>query len=68
MGNDNRRKYDPEFKRNAVLLSMESGRTISEVANNLGINKDLVYQWRKKLIQKGELAFPGHGTQALTEE
>ncbi len=38
-------KYDPEFKRNAVLLSMESGRTVSEVAKNLGINKDPVCQW-----------------------
>jgi len=32
-----RRKYDPEFKRNAVRLSEESGRTVPEVAENLGV-------------------------------
>jgi transposase-like protein len=68
MGNENRRKYDPEFKKNAVLLTMEPGRTVSEVAGKLGINKDLIYQWRTKLIQKGELAFPGSGVQGLTVE
>ena len=47
---------------------MEPGRTVSEVAGKLGINKDLIYQWRTKLIQKGELAFPGSGVQGLTVE
>ena len=47
---------------------MEPGRTVSEVAGKLGINKDLIYQWSTKLIQKGELAFPGSGVQGLTVE
>jgi len=32
-----RRKYDPDFKRNAVRLSEEPGRTATEVAEHLGI-------------------------------
>jgi transposase-like protein len=68
MGNEKRRKYDSEFKKNAVLLTIESGKTVSEVADNLGINKDLIYQWKKKLIKKGDLAFPGNGIQSLTPD
>lgn len=33
-----RRKYDPDFKRNALRLSDELGRTVIEVADNLGIS------------------------------
>ncbi len=33
MENQNRRTYNPEFKKNAVLLSMEEGHSkVSEVA------------------------------------
>ena len=36
-----RRKYDSDFKRNAVGLTEESGQTIVQVAENLGIGKEL---------------------------
>jgi len=61
-----RRKYDPDFKRNAVKLTKEAGRTISGVAENLGINKDLLYRWRREMRAKDEIAFPGNGREALT--
>jgi transposase len=63
-----KRKYDSEFKRNAVLLSEEPGRSIPEVAENLGIKNDLVYRWRRQLRRNGEIAFPGHGKMALTPD
>ncbi len=68
MGIQNRRNYDPEFKRNAVLLTEEPGRRVSEVAEKLGIRADLIYQWRTALKGEGKLAFPGKGIEALTEE
>ncbi len=68
MAKENRRKYDSDFKKNAVLLSIQSGKTVREIADNLGIRSDLIYQWRTKLIQKGEIAFPGNGNQALTPD
>jgi len=61
-----RRKYDPDFKRNAVGLTEEPGRTIGSVAENLGISKDLLYRWRRELRGKDEIAFPGNGREALT--
>ena len=63
-----RRKYDPDFKRNAVQLTEEPGRTVIEVADNLGISKDLIYKWRRELRLKQGIAFPGHGREALTEQ
>jgi len=68
MSVQNRRKYDPEFKRNAVRLTEEPGRTVPEVAEKLGINSDLIYRWRRQQLDNGELAFPGHGKMALTQE
>ena len=61
-----RRKYDSDFKRNAVVLTDEPGRTISTVADNLGISKDLLYRWRRELRAKDDIAFPGNGREALT--
>jgi transposase len=63
-----KRKYDPEFKKNAVMLSEEPGRTIPEVAENLGIKNDLLYRWRRQLRRNGDIAFPGHGKMALTPD
>ena len=63
-----RRKYDPEFKKHADLLSAEPGRSMLEVADNLGVSSDLIYKWRRQMQDRGEMAFPGHGNMALTEE
>ncbi len=63
-----RRKYDPDFKRNAVRLVEEAGRTVAEVAENLGISKDLLYSWRRIQRINKELAFPGNGREALTTQ
>ena len=66
MSAQQRRKYDPDFKRNAVRLTDEPGRTVAKIAENLGISKDLLYRWRKTYRFNKELAFPGNGREALT--
>ncbi len=61
-----RRKYDQDFKRNAVLLCSEPGRSVAEVAENLGIKKDLLYRWRREYhLANGQYVFPGNGVEAL---
>jgi len=64
--NVQRRKYDSDFKRNAVRLSEEPGRTATEVAENLGITKDLLYRWRREHRAKESLAFPGYGRELMS--
>lgn len=63
-----RRKYDSDFKRNAVKLTEEPGRTVSEIAENLGVSKDLLYRWRREMRAKDDIAFPGNGREALTSQ
>jgi len=42
-----RRKYDGEFKKE-VLKMIESGRSVPDVAQSLGIGTNLIYYWKKR--------------------
>lgn len=64
----NRRQFDSEFKREAVRLSYEAGRTMASVARDLGISETNLWRWRKKLAESGESAFPGTGHVSAEEE
>lgn len=68
MSIDQRRKYDSDFKRQAVRLTEDPGRSVGEVAESLGIAKDLLYRWRREHIAQEGLAFPGNGREALTSQ
>lgn len=46
-GRKRKRRYDSEFKANTLRLVSE-GRSVSSVANSLGIDKSLIYAWRRK--------------------
>ena len=41
------RRYDAEFKTNALQL-VSSGRSVSSVAESLGIDKSVLYAWRRQ--------------------
>jgi transposase len=56
-----RRRFDRDFKKEAVRLSMESGRSLASVARELGIHENLLYKWRRQLLDKANEAFPGKG-------
>jgi len=60
---ESRRKYDEEFKRNAVELCRTSGKTISQIAQDLGINSSMLRRWQREQSQYGERAFLGVGKQ-----
>jgi len=62
-----RRKYDQEFKQMAVELSHHR-EDISKLAEELDINPNLLYRWRREAQQVQEGAFPGHGNPKQTEE
>ncbi len=49
-----RRKYDNDFKKNAVKLSYASPRTVKEPAEDLGIHENLLYNWRWKYTADGD--------------
>jgi transposase len=63
-----RRKYDREFKVEAVKLVTGEGRGVAEVARNLGIHENLLYKWREKYTEDMAHAFPGKGRLKPAEE
>ena len=58
---ERRRKYDRQFKIEAVRLVTEEGRKAAEVARDLGIHVNLIYLWKKQLAEDPNEAFPGLG-------
>ena len=55
------KKYEREFKLNAVKLYRESGKSYEEIAKNLGISKSTLYAWIQEYKENGEDSFPGSG-------
>jgi transposase len=51
---ETRMKYDEEFKKNAVKLSYASPKTVRQIAEDLGIHENLLYNWRKKYTADGD--------------
>lgn len=57
-----RRKFSPEFKRGAVEQASQPGVTCAQVAQELGINANLLSRWKRELGSEGRHAFGGSGT------
>jgi transposase len=60
--------YTKEFKQEAVRLVETSGKSIAQIARELGISDSAIHNWRKELMEQGEDAFPGKGHQTALEE
>jgi transposase len=56
-----RRRFDKQFKLDAVRLVQESDRPVAEIARELGIHPNILYKWRDQLLADPEDAFPGKG-------
>jgi transposase len=54
-----KRKYDPEFKREAVRLVEEEGLGVREVERNLGITHGVLKDWVQKHRDHQDAAFAG---------
>lgn len=63
-----RRTYTPEFKRAAVQLITEQGRSVAEAARRLDLSEKLLRKGKHNLDAKGDQAFPGQGQLPPLEE
>ena len=63
-----RRQYTKEFKIEAVHLVVQEGRSISEVARELGIGENLLHRWKKKYEEGKTDPFPGQGRLSPEDE
>lgn len=48
-----RRKYDAEFKRNAVQKVLD-GQSAASVTRELGLSENLIYRWKKAFLENGD--------------
>ena len=47
------KKYDDEFKRNAVKLVLD-GQPVRSVSQELGVNESLIHKWKRAALTKGD--------------
>jgi transposase len=57
------RAYEKAFKMEAVRLVQTSGKSISQVAKDLGIPDGNLSRWCRQQEERGEQAFVGSGHQ-----
>ena len=55
------RKYDLEFKLEAVRMAAEPGVTNRSVERRLGIGQGVLSRWKRELNRDGQEAFAGKG-------
>ena len=63
-----RRKHSREFKVEAVKQVVEKGRSVTEVADGLGVHPNMLSRWKAELESEGAIAFPGNGKAAGSDE
>ena len=63
---NSKKKYDKEFKLNAIRFYEESGKKLSEVEEELGIGVGNLSRWRRELEKEKAEAFRGNGN--MSEE
>jgi len=56
------KKYDREFKLNAIKLYRESGKNMRDLSKDLGVPLSTYSGWVKEFKEQGEKSFPGSGT------
>ena len=49
-----RKQYDEDFKKNAVKLSYASPKSVRQIAADLGIHENMLYNWRRKYTSDGD--------------
>ena len=64
----NRRKYNREFKLEAIRLWQATGKSAREIEDDLGITGGRLYRWKRQLEAQGDDSFPGQGRIPAADE
>ena len=63
-----RRKYDKEFKEQAVLLLLNGDKTVQELAEELGIHWGMLSRWKREYLERLDGESPEQPASKLEEE
>jgi len=55
------KRYDREFKIEAIRLASEPDNTQAGIERDLGIGQGVISRWKRELHKDAETAFPGTG-------
>jgi transposase len=58
-----KRKFSKEFKLEAVRLSNQDDKSLTEVSQELGVSQANLSRWREEFSNDSENSFPGKGRQ-----
>lgn len=61
MGLQRRRRFDKQFKLDALRMIQESDRPVASIARDLGVHPNVLYRWREQFLADPDQAFPGKG-------
>lgn len=56
-----RQKHSKEFKLEALRLMEDQSRSVTEIADSLGVERAMLYRWKRSLKGEGNEAFRGAG-------
>jgi transposase-like protein len=56
------KKYDETFRRHAVEMILQGGKTVKQVADELGVSPYSIYDWKRKLFPLALPAAPATKT------
>lgn len=56
-----RRKFDSEFKRQAIQMVTDDKKSCRAVERDLGLGEGIVYRWVREAKEKPQNCFPGNG-------
>jgi len=62
-----RRRFDKEFKTQAVKMVMEGGEVLRKVSKDLGISENTLQNWKRAYLADKDNSFPGKGYQKPEE-
>ena len=57
-GRRERRHFDETYKRHAAELTQQGGRSVKEVAEELGVTSLMLYEWRRLYAPRPSVAGP----------
>ena len=63
-----RKKYEQQFKIDAVSMVVNGERTVASVARDLGLDPNVLHRWKRELNSEKIEAFPGKGRLGPQEE
>lgn len=63
MSGRERRLFTDEFKREAVRLTETSGRTVAQVADDLGVGRSTLTRWKRQHVETELLSGPHDDTE-----